>query len=128
MSLRQLNPGYNLADKYQIIREMGKGGMGVVYLAQDKDTDSVCALKTFRDDLLNDHKILESFKKEVLVWIQIERHGCILVARSVREFNGRLFVEMDYIRPDNFGRVSLLDHIKHKSDSISNDNNNSWDI
>ncbi|MFC1720106.1 tetratricopeptide repeat protein [Pseudomonadota bacterium] len=128
MSLIQLNPGYNLADKYQIIRELGKGGMGVVYLAQDKDTDSLCALKTYRSDLLNDHKILESFKKEILVWIQIDRHGCVLVARSVREFNGRLFVEMDYIHPDNFGRVSLLDHIRYQPYPLSRDDIFRWTI
>ena len=90
---------------------MGKGGFGIVYLAYIRQTEEVCALKTFRDELLADARAREAFKKEALLWVNLDRHAFILAARWVTAVSGRLFVEMDYVAPDAHGRVSLADHL-----------------
>src|SRR5437762_2684972 len=99
-----------ISRKYEINRLLGQGGFGIVYLAFNQVTKSVCALKTFGDELLTDGAALEAFKKEALLWVSLDRHPCILAATWVEEFHGRLFVEMDYVAPDAHGRVTLADH------------------
>ena len=81
-----------IGGKYEIHGTLGKGGFGIVYLAYDRATKEVCALKTFRDELLADAAAREAFKKEALLWVKLEEHPFILAARWVTEVSGRLFV------------------------------------
>ena len=99
--------------KYEINRVLGQGGFGVVYLAFNRVTESACALKTIRDELLTDGAGLEAFKKEALLWVNLDRHPFILPARWVEKVYSRLFVEMDYVAPDARGRVNLADHLDY---------------
>ena len=97
---------------YEIWSILGMGGFGVVYLAIDREQQEPYALKTFRDEFLNDCRAREAFEKEALLWVHLEQHPFILAARRVREFYGRLFVAMDYVPPDAEGRVTLSDHLR----------------
>ncbi len=100
-----------IGGKYEIQNTLGKGGFGIVHLVRVRGTGDLCALKTFRDELLASPAARIAFQKEALVWVGIEEHPYILTARWVDEFSGRLFVQMDYIRPDTACRVSLNDHL-----------------
>ncbi len=104
-------PGDIIGGKYEVHRRLGRGGFGLVYLVYNRETKEVLALKTFRDELLADAAARQAFKKEALLWVNLEEHPFILPARWVDEFSGRLFVQMDYIAPDERGRVSLTDHL-----------------
>jgi tetratricopeptide (TPR) repeat protein len=95
----------------EIQAALGAGGFGVVYLAYDRQTRKCYAIKTFRDELLTNTSAREAFKREALLWVNLEEHPFILVARWVTEISGRLFVAMDYVAPDAQGRVSLADHL-----------------
>jgi tetratricopeptide (TPR) repeat protein len=100
-----------IGGKYEVQGRLGKGGLGVVYLVYVRDGGKVCALKTFRDELLADPVAREAFKKECLLWVKLEEHPFILAARWVEMVSGRLFVQMDYVAPDDQGRVNLGDHL-----------------
>src|SRR5664279_5572673 len=100
-----------IAGKYEVLGALGKGGFGVVFLVHDRSINVVCALKTFRDELLADSAARDAFKKEALLWVNLERHPYILAAQWVEEVSGRLFVQMDYVAPDAHARVSLVDHL-----------------
>ncbi len=100
-----------IGGKYEIQHTLGKGGFGVVYLVRVRGSGEFCALKTFRDELLANPAARAAFKNEALVWVSIEEHPFILTARWVDEFSGRLFVQMDYLKPDAVGRVNLNDHL-----------------
>ena len=97
---------------YEIYSILGRGGFGVVYLALHLEQKEPYALKTFRDEFLNDCRAREAFEKEALLWVHLEQHPFILAARHVREFYGRLFVAMDYVPPDAEGMVTLSDHLR----------------
>jgi serine/threonine protein kinase len=59
---------------FEVQRKLGEGGFGVVYLVRHRETDDVFALKTFRDELLADPATRESFKKEALLWCNLQSH------------------------------------------------------
>ena len=62
--------------------------------------------------MLVDAAAREAFKKEALLWVNLEEHPFILVASwIIEESGGRLFVSMEYVAPDDKGRVSLADHL-----------------
>ena len=135
MSSDLYKKGDVIAGKYVVHQLLGKGGFGVVYLVHLRETGEAFALKTFKDELTADPAACEAFKKEALVWVNLERHPFILSAiwveeihhgriatsnesgklilpvRSVQEVSGRLFVVMDYVAADAKGRASLWDHL-----------------
>src|ERR1035438_2759054 len=117
-----------IGGRYEVHGALGKGGFGVVYLAYNRDTGEVCALKTFRDELLADAAAREAFKKEALLWVNLEEHPFILAARWVQEVSGRLFVAMDYVAPDAQGRVSLADHLARAGEPLDGQQTLKWAI
>ena len=102
-----------IGGKYEVGAMLGSGGFGEVYLVYDRRTLGLGALKTFRQKFLADAEVRENFKREALLWVNLEEHPFILAARFVEEFSGRLFIGMDYIAPDDRGRVTLADHLAH---------------
>jgi serine/threonine protein kinase/Tfp pilus assembly protein PilF len=103
-----------VAGKYRILRELGEGGFAVVYLVERRDTGEVCALKTFRPEYAGSREIRNLFRQEATVWVELGEHPFIVAARWVEEFGERLLVEMDFIPPDELGRVTLLDYLAAK--------------
>ena len=120
--------GDRIGGKYEVYGLLGKGGFGIVYLVYSHETREVVALKTFRDEFLADGAAREAFKKEALLWVSLEEHPFILAARWVQEIYGRLFVAMNYIAPDEQGRVSLADHLARASGPMDTDQALRWAI
>ena len=108
-----------IGGEYEVRGTLGKGGFGHVYLVRHCKTGVVFALKTFRDEFLDDPKARDAFKKEALLWVNLEDHPFILSATVVVEISGRLFVFMKYIAPDAQGRSNLADHLVQTSASLN---------
>ena len=62
-----LTTGYTLGGRYEILQVLGKGGMGWVYKAKDREIDRVVALKIIRQDLARDETIIKRFKDEIIL-------------------------------------------------------------
>jgi eukaryotic-like serine/threonine-protein kinase len=58
--------GTMLADRFEVVRLIGRGGMGEVYEAFDHELQEAVAIKTIQLDLAIDPQIVERFKREVL--------------------------------------------------------------
>ena len=61
----ELTTGSTFAERYQIIEELGKGGMGKVYKAQDTDLKEKVAIKLLRPEIAADKKTIERFRNEL---------------------------------------------------------------
>ena len=59
-----LTRGTTFASMYEIIEELGKGGMGKVYRVEDKKVKEEVALKLIKPEIASDKKTLERFNKE----------------------------------------------------------------
>ena len=117
-----------IGGKYEIHGTLGKGGFGVVYLAYNREIEEVRALKTFRDELLIDGVACDAFKREALLWVNLEEHPFILAALFVSEISGRVFVAMDYVAPDAHGRVSLADHLARQEGPLDAGQTLKWAV
>jgi serine/threonine protein kinase len=61
----EIKPDSVLANRFRIVRELGRGGMGTVYEAYDQELQSNVALKVMRDDLTADAGARERFHREI---------------------------------------------------------------
>ena len=105
--------GDKIDDKYEVLKVLGgpgKSGQGIVYVC--KDEDKIIALKTLQDRFLKSPKMVNSFKREALAWVQLENHPFIVRAYFVKNFDDHPFVAIDYIGPDKKERNTLKHHMK----------------
>jgi len=61
----ELTTGSTFAGRYQIIEELGKGGMGKVYKALDTDLKEKVAIKLIKPEVAVDKKTIERFRNEL---------------------------------------------------------------
>lgn len=87
------------ADRYQIISELGRGGMGVVYLARDPILERDVAIKVMSPDLLS-AEAFERFKREARVVAKMD-HPAIVGVYDIGENQNSLFLVMPYVEGTN---------------------------
>src|SRR5437870_13269599 len=92
-----------VSSRFVIRSLLGEGGFGQVFLAFDREIGDVCALKVIRDELGADCHHQEAFRKEALAWLHFGRQANIVSAKAVDVFNGRLFIALEFIPPDESG-------------------------
>ncbi len=72
-------PGNLLFNRYRYIRELGRGGMGVVLLAQDNVLDIPVAMKVPPEQIMHDTEGLRDLKKEVLRGMALTHSGIVRI-------------------------------------------------
>lgn len=96
--------------RYEIVDEIGKGAMGVVYLARDPLIGRLVALKTFRIGFSVKDRELEEFRTRFMREAQsagILSHANIVTIHDVVENSeeGLAFIAMEYVRGTNLKQV-----------------------
>ena len=92
-----LERGEVFADRYEVLGTLGKGGMGVVYRARDRQLDEVVALKLLRPEALaSDPTMLERFKQEIRLARRIT-HRNVLRTHDFGETSGVPYISMEYV-------------------------------
>ncbi|MHC4990530.1 MAG: serine/threonine-protein kinase, partial [Planctomycetota bacterium] len=82
--------------QYELTREIGRGGMGVVYLGHDAKLDRPVAIKAITPDLAEDAERLARFEREARVLASLS-HGNIATVYGLEEHEGRRFLVMEYV-------------------------------
>lgn len=81
---------------YQILRELGRGGMATVYLARQTNMNRQVAIKVLPRHFLHDPTFLERFKREVQLIAELE-HPHILPVYDFGEVDGIPYIVMRYL-------------------------------
>lgn len=92
----ELTTGSTFAERYQIIEELGRGGMGKVYRVLDKELKEEVALKLIRPEIAKDEKTIERFKNELKFARKIS-HRNIGRMYELMEDKGTHFITMEYV-------------------------------
>jgi TolB-like protein/Tfp pilus assembly protein PilF len=92
----ELSTGSLFAGRYQIIEELGKGGMGRVYRVLDKELKEEVALKLIKLEIAKDKKTIERFKNELKVARKIS-HRNVGRMYELMEEAGMHFITMEYV-------------------------------
>ena len=108
-----------IGQKYEVFDVLGEGGFGIVYLVYSHETKSAYALKTFRDEYIEDIKTRERFRKEAQVWIDLERHPYLVRASFVDEISGRLYIAMEHIASDEPGMNTLDGFLRRRPPDLA---------
>jgi len=96
---------------YRVIRLLGKGGMGVVFEAEDVHLQRAVALKAMRPDIAQNASARERFLREARATANIE-HDHIVTIFQVGEDRGVPFLAMQLLKG-----MSLEDYLKKKLES-----------
>jgi TolB-like protein/tRNA A-37 threonylcarbamoyl transferase component Bud32 len=98
----ELTPGSIFAGRYQIIEELGKGGMGKVYRAVDTTLHEEVAIKLIRPDISADKKTLARFHNELKLARKIA-HRNVGKMYELMENKGLHFITMEYVPGEDLG-------------------------
>ncbi len=87
---------------YSVVREIGRGGMGVVYLARDSDLDRDVAIKALPEELAADSVRLERFEREAKTLATLN-HPNVAGIYGVEEQGGRKYLILEYVEGETLG-------------------------
>ncbi len=89
---------------YTIVRSLGAGGMGEVYLVQHPRLPRHEALKVLPGELTTDHEYRERFDREAAI-VAALWHPNIVALHDRGEFDGQLWISMDFVDGTDAARL-----------------------
>jgi tRNA A-37 threonylcarbamoyl transferase component Bud32 len=92
--------------RYEVLGELGHGGMGIVYKVRDRRLDRVVALKVLRSGALADAAEIQRFRREARAMARLH-HPHIVNVHDHGEFKGQPYLTMEFV-PGG----SLSQHLK----------------
>jgi serine/threonine protein kinase/tetratricopeptide (TPR) repeat protein len=104
----ELTTGSTFAGRYQIIEELGRGGMGKVYKAQDTEIKEKIALKLIKPEISSDKKTIERFQNELKLARKIS-HRNVCRMHHLEKSEDNYFITMEYIDGENLkGMIRMM--------------------
>jgi serine/threonine protein kinase len=98
-----LPPSVQRIDKFDVLRRLGRGGMGNVYLGRDPDIDRLVAIKLLHEGFDNE-ELRKRFSTEAKSASAL-RHTNIVTIFQTGTFLERPFIVMEYIEGETFAEI-----------------------
>jgi serine/threonine protein kinase/Flp pilus assembly protein TadD len=102
--VRELTTGSTFAGRYQVIEELGHGGMGRVYKVFDTDIKEKIALKLLRPEIALDRETIERFSNELKLARKIS-HRNVCRMFDLGKADGTTFITMEYVHGEDLKRL-----------------------
>ena len=94
--------------RHRIVKELGKGAMGVVYQAHDPQIDRLVALKVLRPDRVTTEAFLQRFMKEAKAIGRLS-HPNMVVVYDVGEDHGTVYIAMEFLEGKPLNELIQID-------------------
>lgn len=85
-----------LASRYEILEQLGEGGMGLVYRVRDRETTEILALKLLRPEIACDPEMMRRFKDEIRLARRIT-HKNVSRIYDFNRVNDLAYITMEYV-------------------------------
>jgi Flp pilus assembly protein TadD/predicted Ser/Thr protein kinase len=102
--LQVLPEGFELAQRYRVLKVLGRGGMGAVYKVRDLELNRDVALKMIRPDVAMSPATLERFKREIQLASTVT-HRNVLRVYDLGEGDGVKFVTMQFVEGEDLASL-----------------------
>jgi len=104
VSLKELAQGTLYAGRYEVIEELGRGGMGKVYKVLDKEIQEEVALKLLNPEIAADEKTIERFRNE-LKYARRITHRNVCRMHDINREKETYFITMEYVPGEDLKTV-----------------------
>jgi len=101
---KELTRGSIFSGRYEIIEELGEGGMGKVYRVEDKKIKEEIALKLIRPEVAADKKIIARFSNE-LMFARKVAHRNVCRMYDLNEEGETHYITMEYVPGENLNNM-----------------------
>lgn len=91
-----------LGDQFEIVRLLGRGGMGAVYLARERALERAVAIKVLPPNMAADAEGRERFRREARTAAKLS-HPNIVPLHAFGEVDGMLYFVMGYVKGESLG-------------------------
>ena len=89
-----------LRQRYDMLAEVGRGGMGIVYKARDRETGAVVALKVLKPEIASDAGVIERFRSELLLARKVTHKNVCHIYELLR-FGDVVAISMEYVEGES---------------------------
>ena len=96
-----------LGENYRVIKEIGRGGMGVVYEAMDETLARKVAIKRMRPEVLSGGRELEQFFSEARLVASL-KHPCLVEIYAIHKEKGEVYLIFEFV--EGWTLQQMLDH------------------
>ncbi len=97
-------PPPRMLGRFRLLDVLGKGGMGIVYRAEDTADGSIVAVKVPRPELLENPAVLLRFRREARLWAQVQNPYVVRLL-EVNEDQGTHYLVMEYLQGQSLAQL-----------------------
>ncbi len=102
--IKELEIGSLFAERYQITAELGKGGMGRVYRALDKEINEEVAIKLLKPEIVDEESTIGRFRNELKLTRKIAHKNVCKMYHLAKE-GETLYITMEYVSGEDLKRL-----------------------
>ncbi len=103
--------------RYEIVKELGRGAMGVVYQAHDPQIDRLVALKVLRHDRVTSEEFVQRFFKEARAIGRLS-HPNIVTVFDVGKDHGTIYIAMEFLEGKPLSKVIKENELNNKAEIL----------
>jgi serine/threonine-protein kinase len=94
----------HLSEQYQVVREIGRGGMGIVFLARDIALHRLVAIKVLRQEFASSNEHRERFRREARMTARLS-HPNIVPVHTFGEAGELVYIVMKYVHGESLAEA-----------------------
>ena len=106
-----------VANRYQLLKRIGQGGMGDVYLAHDHSLGRQIAIKTINQELKDNVEVRKRIDRECKLHAALPVHSSIIALHDKIEEDGKVYLILEYFEGETLS--SFLKRLKDSEEELS---------